>query len=121
MDHIGNRAVHDVDCYFYYYDYADGRYDAGVFVDDVNDCGFDVQLNYHDVVHYHHDDYGDTNDQNWDHETALPVDGLCDFIFYESFYLKLLPVGWTDPGLDHFLAVGKQMSVTGIGASFSPA
>ncbi|KAK8762696.1 hypothetical protein V5799_026034, partial [Amblyomma americanum] len=69
MDHIGNRAVHDVDCYFNYYDCADGRYDAGVFVDDVDDCGFDVQLNYHDVVHYHHDDYGDTNDRNYDHET----------------------------------------------------
>ncbi|XP_075559938.1 uncharacterized protein LOC142591495 [Dermacentor variabilis] len=52
--------------------------------------------------------------------SSIPGDGLCDFIFYESFYLKNNPTGWSDSGLDHFLRLSKSMRMTGVGASFSP-
>lgn len=53
--------------------------------------------------------------------SSIPSDGVCDFIFYESFYLKNNPSGWTDTGLDHFLTLGQRMRITAVGASFSPA
>ncbi|KAH7960193.1 hypothetical protein HPB49_017616 [Dermacentor silvarum] len=53
--------------------------------------------------------------------SSIPRDGVCDFIFYESFYLKNNPSGWTDSGLDHFLTLGQSMRITAVGASFSPA
>ncbi|XP_054923754.1 uncharacterized protein [Dermacentor andersoni] len=52
--------------------------------------------------------------------TALPDDGLCDVIFYDSFYVKNDPHGWQDAGLDYLLDSGKRMMNTGIGVSFSP-
>ncbi|KAL1473506.1 hypothetical protein MTO96_038616 [Rhipicephalus appendiculatus] len=52
--------------------------------------------------------------------STLPRDGLCDIIFYESFYTKNKPTGWTDPGLDHFLELATKLRATSIGASFSP-
>nr|XP_054931053.1 uncharacterized protein LOC129386828 [Dermacentor andersoni] len=52
--------------------------------------------------------------------SSIPGDGLCDFIFYESFYLKNNPTGWSDSGLDHFLRLSKNMRRTDVGASFSP-
>ncbi|XP_065301701.1 uncharacterized protein [Dermacentor albipictus] len=52
--------------------------------------------------------------------TTLPDDGLCDVIFYDSFYVKNEPHGWQDAGLDYLLDSGKRMMNTGIGVSFSP-
>ncbi|KAH7943459.1 hypothetical protein HPB52_008742 [Rhipicephalus sanguineus] len=52
--------------------------------------------------------------------SELPKDGLCDIIFYESFYIKNKPTGWTDPGLDHFLELATKLRATSVGASFSP-
>ncbi|XP_049523301.1 uncharacterized protein LOC125945527 [Dermacentor silvarum] len=52
--------------------------------------------------------------------SALPDDGLCDVIFYDSFYVKNDPLSWQDAHLDHFLDSGKQMLTTGIGVSLSP-
>ncbi|XP_070379274.1 uncharacterized protein [Dermacentor albipictus] len=52
--------------------------------------------------------------------SSIPGDGLCDFIFYESFYLKNNPTGWSDSGLDHFLRLSQNMRRTDVGASFSP-
>ncbi|KAH6942412.1 hypothetical protein HPB50_004651 [Hyalomma asiaticum] len=58
---------------------------------------------------------------NFTKVSSLPRDGLCDFIFYESFYLKNKPIGWADAGLDHFLTLAKNLHTTGVGASFSPS
>ncbi|KAL1438400.1 hypothetical protein MTO96_048015 [Rhipicephalus appendiculatus] len=51
--------------------------------------------------------------------SLLPEDGLCDIIFYESFYVKHSPSGWNDTGLDHFFELVSSMYDTRIGASFS--
>ncbi|KAL1416692.1 hypothetical protein MTO96_027589 [Rhipicephalus appendiculatus] len=55
-----------------------------------------------------------------EHEHTCRGTGLCDIIFYESFYTKNKPTGWTDPGLDHFLELATKLRATSIGASFSP-
>ncbi|XP_077489192.1 uncharacterized protein LOC144100015 isoform X2 [Amblyomma americanum] len=51
--------------------------------------------------------------------SILPEHRLCDFIFYESFYLKNSPLSWNDTGLDYFLTLCLSMHITQIGASFS--
>ncbi|KAL1470879.1 hypothetical protein MTO96_040227, partial [Rhipicephalus appendiculatus] len=57
---------------------------------------------------------------NFTESSLLPEDGLCDIIFYESFYVKNSPLEWNDTGLDHFFELGRSMQHTSIGASFSP-
>ncbi|XP_075730635.1 uncharacterized protein LOC142772320 [Rhipicephalus microplus] len=57
---------------------------------------------------------------NFKESTLLPADGLCDIIFYESFYVKNKPLEWNDTGLDHFFELARSMQHTSIGASYSP-
>ncbi|KAL1485766.1 hypothetical protein MTO96_031756 [Rhipicephalus appendiculatus] len=56
---------------------------------------------------------------NFTESSLLPEDGLCDIIFYESFYVKNKPLKWNDTGLDHFFELVRSMQHTSIGASFS--
>ncbi|KAL3184014.1 hypothetical protein MRX96_006326 [Rhipicephalus microplus] len=57
---------------------------------------------------------------NFKESSLLPADGLCDIIFYESFYVKNKPLEWNDTGLDHFFELARSMQHTSIGASYSP-
>ncbi|KAL1469925.1 hypothetical protein MTO96_024752 [Rhipicephalus appendiculatus] len=56
---------------------------------------------------------------NFTESSLLPKDGLCDIIFYDSFYVKNNPHDWNDTGLDHFFELGRSMHYTSIGASFT--
>ncbi|KAL3198217.1 hypothetical protein MRX96_044490 [Rhipicephalus microplus] len=76
------------------------------------------------VVTTHASDVRDTTDTltvsvYFAESSLLPEDGLCDTIFYESFYVKNKPLDWNDTGLDHFFELGRSMQHTSIGASFS--